>query len=115
MSTSKNILEAFEATNHLGQLDVVYIIGASDTWEEFIENAQQAIYETEVIYYHVAMEYLAENDASLSESIAILSEQGVEIGEVNSELLATVHLQNAMIAELHDLDSFEDSLFEEAA
>jgi len=111
--TARDIINAFEQTNHLGGLDTVYIIGDSDNWDEFIENATQAIYETEVIYYHVAMAYLSENDPSLGESLALASEQGVEVDSLSSGILATLHLQQEMLSELYEIEEFEDSIFED--
>lgn len=58
----------------------------------------------EIIYYSNAIDYLKENDPSLNHSISLLMEQGVEsLDTVNSELLATVHAQDSMINDLHEL------------
>jgi len=44
----------------------------------------------EVIYYSNAMEYLSENDASLNESLGLASDMGYEVGNLNSEILASL-------------------------
>jgi len=44
----------------------------------------------EIIYYYKAMKYLAEFDASLTESLEIAKELGYELENVNSELLASL-------------------------
>jgi len=46
--------------------------------------------EVEIIYYANAIEYLAREDASLSDSIEIAVEYGYELENVNSELLASL-------------------------
>ena len=44
----------------------------------------------EIIYYYKAIKYLAEFDASLSESLEIANELGYELKNINSELLASL-------------------------
>jgi len=64
----------------------------TNTMEDLIESVETAINEQmEVIYYLEAMKYLAENDPSLLESIQIAREYGIT--DINSEFLATIHLQ----------------------
>jgi hypothetical protein len=82
-----------------------------DTPEELSEYIQERITEYEVIYYGGAMEYLSENDPSLSESLSLACEMGFGLDGLNSETLATLHIQNAMQEELSGLDF--DDLFEE--
>jgi len=48
----------------------------------------------EIIYYSKAIVYLQNNDASLIDSLVIAEELGYKIENINSELLATLHLQN---------------------
>jgi|TARA_R110001583_G_scaffold6111_4_gene31849 intracellular sulfur oxidation DsrE/DsrF family protein len=47
-------------------------------------------FDIEIIYYHNAIKYLRDNDASLHESIQIASEMGFETKALNSELLASL-------------------------
>ena len=44
----------------------------------------------EIIYYYKAMKYLAEFDASLSESLEIADSLGYKAIDINSELLASL-------------------------
>lgn len=44
----------------------------------------------EIIYYHHAIEFLKENDASLHNSLEIAEELGYSIKDLNSELLASL-------------------------
>ena len=46
--------------------------------------------DVEMIYYHKAIKYLMENDASLSRSTEIAHDLGYETNGINSELLASL-------------------------
>ena len=62
-----------------------------DTHQIFEELHDNGFFDVEVIYYSKAIDYLKENDASLSESIEIASECGFTLENINSELLASLH------------------------
>jgi hypothetical protein len=68
--------------------DFEYIRNADDLYEELNDNDA---FNIDIIYYSKAMEYLAENDNSLSESIDIAVEHGYSLENINSELLASLH------------------------
>jgi hypothetical protein len=68
--------------------DFEYIRNADDLYEELNDNDA---FNIDIIYYYKAMEYLAENDNSLSESIDIAVEYGYSLENINSELLASLH------------------------
>jgi vacuolar-type H+-ATPase subunit I/STV1 len=53
-------------------------------------NEDHDITNAEVIYYHSAIDYLKQNDASLMESLEIAKEYGYTIDKLNSELLASL-------------------------
>ena len=62
-----------------------------NSWDELSDYVNENnLCEEEVIYYSTAIQYLMENDPSLSESIEIASEIGYSLVDVNSELLATL-------------------------
>ena len=92
-------------------------IQASDveSWHEdnddIGEKIQERINEQEVIYYHKAMEYLTENDTSLNNSMQLASDMGYEADKINSELLATLLLQDNLTQKAHklvvELEAFE--------
>lgn len=79
-----------------------------DDADDLREKLETMIREYEVIYYHKAMKYLSENDPSLRESLEIAREYGFDVKNLNSETLATIHLQDAHMQELGrlDLDDF---------
>ena len=89
-----NLLENLYIEN----INIVDFI-AYDTRIEDIKNADDLYNELnnhhafniDIIYYYEAMEYLAENDNSLSESIDIAVEHGYSLENINSELLASIH------------------------
>jgi len=61
---------------------------AEELYEELNDNDA---FNIEIIYYYKAMEYLADNDHSLSESINIAVDMGYELENINSELLASLY------------------------
>ena len=61
---------------------------SSEIWEELNDNG---FFHEEIIYYNVAIDYLKENDPSLSESLEIAEEYGYNTENLNSELLASLH------------------------
>jgi hypothetical protein len=93
------------------ELTEVYVDGM--TFDEFVDALTDNIHEQEIIYYHKAIKYLLENDASLNESIAMASEMGYDIDSVNSELLATLHYQNYLRDEWSSIADEVEQLFED--
>ena len=73
-----------------------------DDYDEAIEYC----YEQEIIYYSKAMNYLIENDASLKDSLAIATEYGIDDpSKLNSEYLATIHYQDALINSIGEAEA----------
>ena len=70
------------------------------TLEDLREYIEDRIREEEIIYYSVAIDYLKENDASLNISIGLACEMGFNLKNINSELLATLLLQEDLMEEL---------------
>jgi len=54
------------------------------------ELEENGFFDIEFIIYYDAIEYLQENDPSLKESVAIASERGFTLHDINSELLASL-------------------------
>ena len=65
-----------------------------------------------IIYYHRAMKYLMENDASLSESMELAQELGYEPKNINSELLASLHANKSNHEEFNTIQEELEELFE---
>jgi DNA helicase TIP49 (TBP-interacting protein) len=94
-------------------IDVDYCIerrsyNNEDKLKEYI---QERIHEQEIVYYHKAIDFLKENDPSLRDSVELAHDIGYEINALNSELLATILLQDMLSQELYSLDfsdCFED-------
>jgi len=68
-----------------------------DTHQIFDELQDNGFFNVDIIYYTKAIEYLKENDASLSESIDIATEYGYTLENINSETLASLHASNQRI------------------
>ena len=77
---------------------------SEETFDNY-EDAYQYCIETEIIYYNRAMEYLSEHDWSLRESAEIASNLGFELKNINSEMLATLHLQDGLINSIRKIEA----------
>ena len=64
-----------------------------NTYDDAIEYCQQS----DIIYHYKATEYLLENDPSLRDSLEAAIEYGFTLESINSETLATIHYQDALI------------------
>eukprot|EP00919_Chromeraceae_sp_WS-2016_P045472 GHVR01108272.1.p1 GENE.GHVR01108272.1~~GHVR01108272.1.p1 ORF type:complete len:112 (-),score=14.51 GHVR01108272.1:303-638(-) len=106
-ATELKLQELLKGTE-LEDLDFLGFDNASD----LIDNMNTQIDENEVIYYSNAIEYLAENDASLKDSLSLADELGYEVKNINSELLATLLQQQNMRDKLSKLTSDIEACFE---
>ena len=70
-----------------------------DTYDDAIEYC----YQQEIIYYHKAMEYLMDNDASLRESLELASELCLEVDSLSSEVLATILFQQELVNSIEEV------------
>jgi hypothetical protein len=77
-----------DATEYLSCPDE---LGDYDSHEIYDELRDNGFFDVEIIYYHKAIDYLKEYDASLAESIEIATEYGYTLENINSELLASLH------------------------
>ena len=76
------------------ELDAFNLISVDDLWAELDD---KGAFNIDIIYYNKAMDYLLENDFSLSESIELAVDMGYELKNINSETLASLHAsQKAM-------------------
>ena len=66
------------------------------------EEAVQFCLESDIIYYSRAMEYLSENDNRLTESFQLAHDLGYSLENLNSETLATIHYQDALISSIKE-------------
>ena len=82
------------------------------TADELMENLEEQITEDEIIYYSNAIKYLAENDASLTESLGLASELCYEVKNLNSEVLATLLSQQNSREELDGLRTEIEDIFD---
>lgn len=107
--TLKN--EDLNQFNYITDTDYKYHIEGSDSIDDLREALLNNIAETDVIYYSNAMDFLAEEDQSLQESIELALEYGYNLADISSELLATMLLQKRMEEELDDfITTVEESL-----
>ena len=84
-------------------------INDSDDLLELIEDNNG--FDIDIIYYSKAIKYLAENDASLSESIEIAVDMGYSLENLNSETLASLHASQKARDDFWDIkDEIDDIL-----
>lgn len=100
---------------NLVDIDSIDHNNAYDSIYEMVDN--NGGFDIEIIYYSNAIDYLAENDPSLIESIGVASDMGYSLSDINSEILASLLAsQNAReeFSELEDeINNFFENLEEE--
>jgi intracellular sulfur oxidation DsrE/DsrF family protein len=70
-------------------------------------------FDIEIIYYSNAIDFLAKNDPSLTESLEIAAELGFEVQNLNSEILASLLASKLVREEFYELEDEINSFFEE--
>ena len=101
------------------ELDVLYLVdidnidhdNAFDSICQMIEDCNG--FDVEIIYYAKAIEYLAENDPSLRESLEIANDMGFTAESLNSEILASLLASQNARSEFYQLEDEINSFFEE--
>jgi hypothetical protein len=91
----QEIKEIFESYKTFNSYISFYDIFNHDpeSINQVIEEIETLIFQTEVIYYSVAIDILKNNDISLRESLEIAEEYGYSPKSLNSEILATLLIQ----------------------
>ena len=84
----------------------------SDT-DSIHEYLLERISEQDVIYYSNAIKYLQENDPSLRDSLALVSEYGFKIEDLDSEKMATILMQENLRNDAYSLAEKLAEIFEE--
>lgn len=107
MNTEKTIQFLSKFNTNLELVEIFeYFNKENETFlfDDFREYIVDSILNFEVIYYSKAIEYLKENDNSLTRSLEIADEQGFEVSKLNSEILATLLYQDKLYNELWDIE-----------
>jgi len=97
----------------IDNLDITYYIQDIEDVNNFDDlyellNDNRA-FEVEIIYYSTAIKYLMEYDPSLHESMGLAAEYGMEIENINSELLASLLASQKV---MEDFQSYKDEINE---
>ena len=107
MNTEKTIQFLSKFNTELELVEIFeYFNKENETFlfDDFREYIVDSILNFEIIYYSKAIEYLKENDNSLTRSLEIADEQGFEVSKLNSEILATLLYQDKLYNELWDIE-----------
>jgi hypothetical protein len=107
-------MKAFYATLSC-DIDLPYFADADhESFEELRDSIEDGGgFDVEIIYYSRAMEYLANNDNSLRESLGLASEMGYDPKDLNSEILASLLASQNARAEFEDLGGKISDFFDE--
>ena len=97
--------------NNQFDVDLANLYYNEDTFTDFCDKVNNAIMQEEVIYYHEAIKYLMNEDASLSDSLDIASEYGYTTEQLNSELLATLLYQQRLTEQWYEIEEQVKELF----
>lgn len=84
-------------------IDLDYISEDEDiqSVDDLIDEIERHIQETEITYYSTAMKFLVEEDPSLTNSLELAIDTGFDLEYLNSEVLATILLQDLLRTELY--------------
>lgn len=82
----------------------------ADDIRDILEDANA--FDTEIIYYARAMEFLTQNDTSLCRSLAIAGSMGYKPEDLNSEILASLLSSEITREEFQDVSNKLDELLE---
>jgi|SRR5690625_559963 len=96
-------MEKLKNVKYLHRIDINDFLEVSNSIEDLYESIEDQIRNYEVIYYSRAMELLSEEDPSLIESLSLAHEMGYEPKDLNSEILATLLIQQRMLEELWEI------------
>lgn len=116
--TIKNKIEDF-LKNLDTEVEVLYYVNVDNI---DLEDSFQSIcsmiednqgFDSEIIYYSRAIEYLQENDPSLRNSLEIASEYGYEVSNLNSEILASLLVSQNIREDFYKLEDEITEFFDE--
>lgn len=82
-------------------------------FDTYFDELIESTYSIECIYYSRAMKYLSENDSSLTTSLKVAHEMGYEVNNINSELLATLLMQQNELDALYNAKDDLEMLYDE--
>jgi len=75
-----------------------------DSFDKLYEELDNVNYfNVEIIYYHKAMNYLKDNDFSLSQSLELADRFEYKVNQLNSELLATLLASEKLVEKFYNL------------
>ena len=111
----KKLELAASLSSQLEAIDFEYLdwdqINSFDELEEAVDN--NGFFQQEVIYYATAMNYLREEDNSLTESLGLAADMGYQTENINSELLASILKSERVRESFYELRTEIDDFFDE--
>ena len=118
-STISKIEKFLKGLKTKQDIDILYhttiedidIYNAFESIYDMLDN--EGAFNIDIVYYSNAIEYLKENDNSLTESLGIAEEMGYTIGKLNSETLASLLASKNALEEFNDLQAEIEEFFNE--
>jgi len=122
MKTSKTVndkinsklIDLFKENNI--DIDISYHLGYSEELNSFEELSEfldnEGALNIEIIYYHKAINFLKENDPSLCDTFALVSEYGFSIDNLNSEVLASILASDILRTQFFELENEINEIFD---
>ena len=86
-----------------------YEINNFDDLQELLQDNR--VLDVEIIYYHKAIDFLKENDPSLCDSIALATDYGCAIDNLNSEFLASILASDILRNQFFELENEINEIF----
>ena len=108
-------LDHFKIGNFIYSEEDLEAIDTTDAFFHISEvlSEKKGAFVVEIIYSSTAIEYLAKNDPSLSESLELAADLGYEIKNLNSKILAILLASQESREQFNALQSEIDAFFAE--
>lgn len=108
METIEKYLDEIET-----EIDLIGCYDDDMSFSDFEDAIMESINNENIIYYSQAMNYLIENDTSLTSSLSLASDIGYQASDIDSELLASLLYQENLRNEWYEISEEIEEYFEE--
>jgi len=116
MKTRAEKIEEFLRTINVENLDVLNCVDTEEvnSYDDVYEAIEESGgFDVEIIYYSAAMEYLSDNDNSLSDSLELAEEMGYSVGDLSSEVLASLLATQKVREDFSEYSSEIENFFDD--
>ena len=111
---NSKLIDLFKENNI--DIDISYHLNNDydiNNFDDLLELLQEnRALDVEIIYYNKAIDFLKENDPSLCETFALVSEYGFTIDNLNSEFLASILASDILRTQFFELENEINEIFD---